>query len=95
MTQPTCKSNLPITGFVRLKTVLKFFPVSKSTWWRGVKEGKFPQPIKLTKRTTAWRATDIHMLLRETAKHQGVAEFIEATHNLAPGGQEHRNNNKK
>lgn len=95
MTQPTCKPNLPIAGFVRLKTVLKFFPVSKSTWWRGVKEGTFPQPVKLTARTTAWRAADIHMLLRETAKHQGVAAFIEAIHNPASGGQEHQNKNKK
>lgn len=90
MTQPNCKSTLPITGFVRLKTVLKFFPVSKSTWWRGVKDGTFPQPVKLTERTTAWRAAEIHMLIRNTAKHQGVVDFVRAIHTSPSEGQDHR-----
>lgn len=64
---------LPETGFLRLSSVLKVFPVSKSTWWAGVKEGKFPKPIKLTKRTTAWKAEDIHQLL-ETRRKQLVSD---------------------
>jgi len=60
---------LPKTGFLRLSSVLKVFPVSKSTWWAGVKEGKFPKPIKLTKRTTAWKAQDIRELI-ETRNNQ-------------------------
>ncbi len=55
---------LPETGFLRLSSVLRVFPVSKSTWWAGVKEGKFPKPIKLTKRTTAWKAQDIRELIQ-------------------------------
>ena len=54
---------LPETGFLRLSAVLRVFPVSKSTWWAGVKDGKFPKPIKLTKRTTAWKAQDIRELI--------------------------------
>ena len=46
--------SLPQTGFIRLSTVLKFIPVSKSTWWEGVKSGKFPKAVKLGQRTTAW-----------------------------------------
>lgn len=49
--------------FLRLPQVLELFPVSRATWWRGVKEGKFPQPVKLTERTTAWRMEDIEELL--------------------------------
>ncbi len=63
---------LPETGFLRLSSVLKVFPVSKSTWWAGVKEGKFPKPIKLTKRTTAWKAQDIRELI-ETRNNEGRA----------------------
>ena len=59
---------LPETGFLRLSSVLKVFPVSKSTWWAGVKEGKFPKPIKLTKRTTAWKAQDIRELIETRNK---------------------------
>lgn len=60
---------LPETGFLRLSSVLKVFPVSKSTWWAGVKAGRFPKPIKLTKRTTAWKAQDIRELI-ETKNNQ-------------------------
>lgn len=54
---------IPETGFVRLPTVLKVFPVSRSTWWAGVKEKRFPQPVKLGPNTTAWRAEDIRQLI--------------------------------
>lgn len=40
-------------------------PVGKSTWWQGVKEGRFPQPIKLGPRITVWRLEDIEALLRD------------------------------
>lgn len=54
---------LPETGFVRLPEVLKVFPVSKSTWWAGVKDGRFPKPVKLGLKITAWRVEDIHALI--------------------------------
>ena len=55
----------PKTGLVRVKQILAPIgpiPVSKSTWWSGVKEGRFPQPIKLSPNTTVWRAEDIRKL---------------------------------
>ena len=54
---------LPETGFVRLPEVLKVFPVSKSTWWTGVKDGVYPQPVNLGARITAWRVEDIRELI--------------------------------
>jgi len=38
-------------------------PVSRSTWWAGVKSGRFPQPVKLGPRITAWRSEDIQALV--------------------------------
>lgn len=38
-------------------------PVGKSTWWEGVKSGRFPQPIKLGPRITVWREEDVEALL--------------------------------
>lgn len=58
---------LPESGFVRLPTVLSVFPVCKSTWWNGVKSGRFPKPVKLGPRTTAWRAEDIRALIAGAA----------------------------
>jgi prophage regulatory protein len=55
----------PRTGFVRLSSILAPngpIPVSKSTWWQGVKAGRFPKPQKLGPRTTVWKAEDIRAL---------------------------------
>jgi prophage regulatory protein len=39
-------------------------PVSRSTWWAGVKSGRYPQPLKhLGERITCWRSSDIHALI--------------------------------
>ena len=58
-------STLPNTGYLRLPQVLSFIPVGKSTWWAGVSSGRFPKPIKIGPRTTAWKAQDIHKLIIE------------------------------
>jgi len=55
--------SLPEAGLVRLSTVLRYVPVAKSTWWEGVRTGRFPQPVKLGPRTTCWRAADIWLLI--------------------------------
>lgn len=34
-------------------------PISRSTWWAGVKSGRFPRPVKLGPRITAWRAAEV------------------------------------
>lgn len=56
---------IPEFGFLRLPDVLKIIPVSRSSWWAGVQEGKYPKGIKLGPRTTAWRVEDIRNLVRE------------------------------
>jgi prophage regulatory protein len=61
-------SQLPNTGFVRLHDILAPhgpIPVSKSTWWAGVKDGRYPKPVKLGPRITAWRWEDIRTLISE------------------------------
>lgn len=57
------KFSLPETGFLRLPAVLQIFPVGKSTWWQGVKDGRFPKAVKLGRRTTAWKKEDIQALI--------------------------------
>ena len=63
--------NVPQTGFLRVKQILAPngpIPVSKSTWWAGVKDGRFPKPMKLGKRVTVWRAEDIQALIENGAE---------------------------
>jgi len=62
---------LPETGFLRLvhivgdrkKGYTPIYPVSKSTWWQGVKDGRFPKPIKISHGITVWRVEDIRTLI--------------------------------
>ena len=59
------KKELPVIGFLRLPQVLEIIPVSKSAWWQGCKDGRFPKPVKLGPKTTAWRAEDITDLIKK------------------------------
>lgn len=59
----------PKIGLVGLKSILvPNGPVSASTWWQGVKDGRFPKATKLGPRTMVWTAEDIRALF------EGVAE---------------------
>lgn len=49
--------------FLRLAQILKIIPISKTTWWNGVKSGRFPKPVKLGGRITAWKTEDIKFLI--------------------------------
>ena len=52
-------------SLLRLPQILERIPVSKSTWWVGCKNGKYPKPLKLGPRTTVWRASEIEALIKQ------------------------------
>lgn len=54
-------------GYLRLPDVLKLIPVSKSTFWEGIKTGRYPKPVKLSERVTAWRVSDIQKFLNSVS----------------------------
>ncbi|WP_341675226.1 AlpA family phage regulatory protein [Niveibacterium sp. SC-1] len=64
---------LPNTGFLRLPQIVgnpkanppipALVPICRSAWWQGVREGRYPKPVKLGPRTTAWRVEDIRALI--------------------------------
>jgi hypothetical protein len=64
---------LPETGFLRLPQIIgdpkaeppipPIIPVKKSCWWAGVRAGRFPKPVNLGPRVTAWRVEDIRALV--------------------------------
>lgn len=56
---------LPETGFVRLPKVLELIPVSETTWWDGVREGRYPPPVKLSARCSAWPVASIRRLIEQ------------------------------
>lgn len=69
-------------GFLRLKQIVgdpntvppipAIIPISKSAWWAGVRSQKFPKPIKIGPRTTAWRAQDIRELVERLSSDGGA-----------------------
>lgn len=62
------KDGLPKAGFVRLRQIISPagpIPVGKTTWWAGVRSGRFPQPIKIGPLTTVWRVEDIRQLIHD------------------------------
>jgi prophage regulatory protein len=70
---------IPETGFLRLPQIIgdpgdpkadppkpptpALIPVKKSTWWKGVREGRYPKSVKISMRCTAWRCEDIIKLI--------------------------------
>lgn len=60
---------LPKEGFVRLPQILAVIPISKSQFWLGIKNGRFPRPIKLGAKTTVWRVEDIRELIARLSQN--------------------------
>jgi len=52
------------TAYVRQAQLIPaILPFSPATLWRKVKDGSFPQPVKLSDRITAWRMDDVEAWL--------------------------------
>jgi prophage regulatory protein len=54
-------------GLIRLKAVLEILQISKSTFYAGIKEKRYPRPLHISPRTSAWRRTDILGLIEKEA----------------------------
>ena len=69
------KAQIIPTGFLRLKHIIGdpkakppipgLIPISKSAWYQGIADGIYPPPVKLSARTSAWRAEDINTLIEK------------------------------
>lgn len=63
----------PPGGLSRIRKVLEKIPVCPSSWWQGVKCGRYPRPVKLGPRTTAWRNDDLNTLIERLGQEPGQA----------------------
>ncbi len=62
---PKLIGQLPETGYVRQAQLIPvIIPFSSATLWRKVKAGKFPRPVKLSERITAWHVDDIRAWIK-------------------------------
>ena len=73
--------NIPDT-FLREKQILgdkkssppipAIIPISHTAGWEGIKQGRYPKPIKLSPRCTCWRASDIRALIESAGNSQST-----------------------
>lgn len=61
MTKST--NTLPPEGLSRIDRVLEIIPTSRTSWYRGIQEGRFPAPVRIGPNQAAWRNSDILELL--------------------------------
>jgi prophage regulatory protein len=69
---------LPSTGFLRLPQIIgnrrtdpptpAIIPISKSQLWLMVKQGRFPRPVKLGERCTAWTVESVRQWIADQAR---------------------------
>lgn len=50
------------------KGIPAIIPVSRSTWWAGVASGRYPPPVKLSPRCTAWPLKAVIELVEKLEK---------------------------
>lgn len=71
MVKTATSHQLPEAGFLRIWQIVgnkktntpALIPIGRTTFLNGVKSGKYPKPVKLGERTTAWRVDDIRALI--------------------------------
>lgn len=64
---------IPTTGFLRLAQVLTIIPISKSTWFEGVRAGHYPKPVKIGQRASGWKAEEIAALVEHLGNPENSA----------------------
>ena len=64
VTPHTDLGSLPDDSLIPQNDVLRIIHISRTSWWRGVKDGRYPQPIRLGPRMNRWRIGTIRELVR-------------------------------
>lgn len=64
------RNELPTEGFVSLPVVLRVMSIGKTSWWNGIRSGKYPRPSKFGSKTARWHVDDIRALI---AKYKAEA----------------------
>lgn len=65
--QPATTANPFPRPLLKLPEVLAALPVSRSSWYSGMRSGLYPQPVKIGPKSVAWRRCDIDRLIDSLA----------------------------
>ena len=61
--KPQKQPQAPDIALWSCRDVLSHIPISRSSWWAGVKSGRYPAPVRISPKRVAWRASDIRALV--------------------------------
>lgn len=64
--KPTSSTG-PSFRFLDINEVLALIPVSKTTWYDGIRKGIYPKKCSLGGRRVAWHSGEIEELMRKLA----------------------------
>ena len=65
-------NTFPQTGMVRMKSMAAFLNISESAGWSYVAQGRIQKPIKLSSRTSVWKAEYV----RNDLATNGIPEAV-------------------
>lgn len=71
MNQSVTAHLLPATGYVRIRSIIgdpkrgipPLIPICRTSWYQGIKEGRFPAGVLLGPRTRVWPVESILALI--------------------------------
>jgi len=59
-----------IIGPTEINGGMPLISISRSGWLTGVREGRFPKPLKLSPKVTVWKLSDIQKLISDLEGEQ-------------------------
>ena len=57
---------------LRIHDVLQRIPISRTSLYDGIKIGLYPAPVRVGKRTIAWRESEINELINNFRRGEGL-----------------------
>ena len=69
--------------FIRASEVVRMIGVSRTTLWRLVRAGLFPQPVRITKRNTGYIFDDVESWIRDRARRTAPGAISDHSHSAS------------
>jgi prophage regulatory protein len=63
--------NEPSDALVRISQIIGprgLIPVSRSAFYQGIRDGIYPKPVRLGKRTSAWRMSELMQVVQKEVR---------------------------
>jgi prophage regulatory protein len=62
--------------YIRFKELRSLIPLGRTTIWRMMRDGRFPQSRRIGKMATAWLESEVEEWIRQRAQEGGRTETL-------------------